>query len=119
MIFNHLDPLPSEDYLSRYEIFEDYGSCSHPQDSCTSYGGNARDSLGRVPTDANGATDCCSFCCNRTDPYPITTTTTTTTTTATSGSREVVLNKPLYLSGLTMLVLVTLKINKIQLLCEC
>ncbi len=76
--------------------------------NCTDYGGNARDDSGHVLPTARYATNCCNFCCGRNDSLPITTTTTITTTT--SGSREIMLNKSLYLSGLTMLVLTVLKI---------
>ena len=46
--------------------------------NCTGFGGDApRDSGGRVRARANAATDCCNFCCNRTDLHPFPTTATT------------------------------------------
>jgi len=122
--------------------------------TCTGYGGNAPDVYGYTPAARYNATDCCNFCCDRTDPYPIITTTITITTTAittatttaattastgttaattvstgttaattastgttaattatTTSGGEIILNKSLYLSGLAMLILATLKIN--------
>ena len=104
-------------------------------DTCTGFAGNAHDDRGDVSAGANNATDCCNFCCDRNDPYPTNTTTTTATTpitttsattttttasitpattttsptiTTTSVGRKIVSDKWFYLSGLTILVLVTL-----------
>ena len=52
--------------------------------TCTDYGYNARDRTGDVPYGENIATDCCNYCCDRNDPYLITTVLTSTTTTTTT-----------------------------------
>lgn len=75
--------------------------------TCTDFGLNARDSYGNLPGDGHQAIDCCNFCCNRTDPYTLP----TTTILPTGGGSIIILYKSLYLSGLTMLILTTLKIN--------
>ncbi len=75
--------------------------------TCTDFGGNARDVDGNIPFTARHAVECCNFCCGRNDSYP----TTTTTITITSGGPGIILDKSLYLSGLTLLIPSILKIN--------
>ncbi len=47
--------------------------------TCTNFGGDARDVSDHIPTNANNATDCCNFCCDRNDPHPRNKTTIITT----------------------------------------
>jgi hypothetical protein len=105
--------------------------------TCTDFGSHARDNNGNVPPNVNDAIDCCNFCCNPTDPTTITTDTTTITTSITStittttiptaintttivttpttptSGCKIILDKSIYLSGLTMLVLTIFKIDYI------
>ena len=93
--------------------------------ACADFGSNARDDHDNVPPHVHDAVGCCNFCCHHehnltttgADTTEITTAgsiklTTTTSTDAVTSGCEIILNKSLYFSGLTMLILVTLVINK-------
>ena len=67
--------------------------------SCTDYAGKARDARGHVPVDVDSAVDCCNYCCNRNDSYFV------------GNGHRIILDKWLYMSGLTIIVLTTLNIN--------
>lgn len=93
--------------------------------TCADFGDNARDNHDNVPPHVRDAVACCNFCCHDepdlttidgdtteiTTASPIKTTTTTSADATTSGCK-IILNKSLSFSDLTMLILVTLKMNQ-------
>ena len=81
------------------------GGSGYHYDTCTAYGGNARDRSGNVLSDANYATDCCNYCCGRNDPHPIPP---ATNPILTNNGHKIGVSKPLYWSSLIMLPLVAL-----------